>query len=185
MTTATLAASAAVVAVLLSAAAQAPTQQRPPRGAYPLTDWQGRCGAKGRFQDREYCTSSVVDRVVADGPRAIPLLISQMTDERVVPKTVLDHWPRIRAGELAVLILEDLFLDDTWQQRTMPELFPDRRCDPATPASECWVRFREKHSLAEIQARWLGFWRTYEARIHWDEHARCFRLRTERQQRQQ
>lgn len=89
---------------------------------------------------------------------------------------VLDYWPRIRAGELAVLILEDLFLDETWQRRTMPELFPDRHCDRPVTASECWTGFRKKHSLSEIQARWFEFWKTNERRIRWDEGARCFRL---------
>lgn len=78
MPTATLAASAAVFSLLLSAP---PPTRRLENEVYPLTEWEGRCGAKGRFQDREYCRSSVIDLVVADGATAIPALIRQITDE--------------------------------------------------------------------------------------------------------
>ena len=82
---------------------------------YALYTWSNMtCRAKGRFQDREYCSSAVIDRIVADGKPAIPVLISQITDSRLIREPVYDFWPQIRAGELAYFILHDLFLDDTW-----------------------------------------------------------------------
>lgn len=134
------------------------------------------CRAKGRMQDREYCRSEVIDRIVADGKASIPVLISQITDSRWIEEPVYDYWPRIRAGELASFILGDLFLDDTWTKSTKPPLFPaEPPChdDSAT----CWSKFRQTHSLATIQAAWLKFWDANKSRIYWDDKARCFRLK--------
>lgn len=162
--------------VLLSAPRPARDQTSPPRTKnYPLNTWSNiTCRAKGRFQDRDYCSSAVMDQIVADGKSAIPILISQITDARWIAQSVYDYWPRIRTGELAYFILGDLFLDDTWKKSTMPALFPDPHCDEAAQA--CWEKFRTTHSLKELQARWMKFWKTNQDRIYWDEKARCFRL---------
>jgi hypothetical protein len=87
---------------------------------------------------------------------------------------VYDYWPPIRAGELSVFILNDLFLDDTCTKRTMPDLFPDEKCDEA--ALNCWQRFRKEHSLSDIQAHWMKFWQQNEDVIYWDNKASCFRI---------
>jgi hypothetical protein len=142
---------------------------------YPLSTWSNMtCRAKGRFQDREYCASDVIDRIVADGKSAIPVLISQITDSRWIAEPIYDFWPRIRAGELAHFILENLFVDETWQQSTMPALFSPEPCDG--PSWVCWASFRKRHSLEEIQTRWTAFWKANKERIYWDEKGRCFRL---------
>lgn len=142
---------------------------------YPLQSWRNdTCRAKGRFQDTEYCSSPVIDRVVADGKAAIPTLISQITDSRWIAEPVYDFWPRIRAGELAYFILDDLFVDDTWKKRTIPDLFPFESCEG--PGWVCWESFRKKHSLQTLQARWMEFWKANRDKIYWDAKARCFRL---------
>jgi hypothetical protein len=142
---------------------------------YPLSTWSNMtCRAKGRFQDRDYCSSAVIDRIVADGKSAIPVLIAQITDSRWIAEPVYDFWPRIRTGDLAYFILENLFSDETWRHSTMPALFPPENC--AEPASVCWASFRKRHNLVEIQARWAAFWKANKGRIYWDEKARCFRL---------
>lgn len=115
-----------------------------------------------------------MDQIVADGKSAIPILISQITDEHLIREPVYDFWPRIRAGELAYMILGDLFLDDTWQKRTMPSLFPEKRCSDA--GWVCWAKFRKAHSLNELQSLWMEFWKANKHRIYWDDKARCFRL---------
>jgi hypothetical protein len=143
--------------------------------AYPLSTWSNiTCRAKGRFQDRDYCASAVIDQIVSDGKAAIPVLISQITDSRWIAEPVYDYWPRIRAGELAYFILDNLFVDDTWEKSTMPPLFPVQRCDE--PSWVCWQNFRKTHSLKELQARWSAFWRANHDRIFWDNKARCFRV---------
>jgi hypothetical protein len=51
------------------------------------------------------------------------------------------------------------FLDDTWQKRTMPVLFPLQDCD-TEPAWVWWGEFRKAN----------------QDKIYWDEKARRFRL---------
>jgi hypothetical protein len=146
-----------------------------PRKAYALSKWKNMTyRAKGRFQDREYCAYAVMDQIVTEGKSAIPVLISQITDSRWIAEPVYDFWPRIRTGELAYFILGDLFVDDTWRKSTMPPLFPEQHCDDASWV--CWARFRKLHSLADLQAGWMKFWKTNKDRIYWDDKGRCFRL---------
>jgi hypothetical protein len=139
-----------------------------------LSPYGQAAGAKGRFQDRGYCNSAVMDQIVHDGKSAIPVLISQITDARWIAEPVYDFWPRIRTGELAYFILEDLFLDDSWQKSTMPPLFPPQQCNE--PSWACWERFRKTRTLKALQMTWIGFWKKNQGRIYWDEKARCFRL---------
>lgn len=158
--------------ILCTATDTTPAHQK----VYALSTWRNMtCRAKGRFQDRDYCASAVMDQIVADGTSAIPVLISQITDSRWIAEPVYDFWPRIRAGELAYFILDDLFVDDTWQKSTMPPLFPKQPCDDASWV--CWARFRKAHSLKDLQTHWIEFWKANKERIYWDEKARCFRLK--------
>jgi hypothetical protein len=161
---------------LLSISTPASSQTKKDRTkTYPLSTWSNMtCRAKGRFQDREYCSSAVIDRIVADGKSAIPVLISQITDSRWIAEPIHDFWPRIRTGELAHFILGSLFVDETWRHSTMPDLFPPEKCDGR--AWDCWASFRKRHSLREIQTRWTAFWEGNKERIYWDGKARCFRL---------
>ena len=165
----------AILALLLVSASTVSAQTAVAK-PYPLQTWKNlTCRAKGRFQDREYCSSKIIDQIVADGKSSIPILISQITDARWIAEPIEDFWPRIQVGDLAFFILSDLFLDDTWTKRTMPELFPGPKCEDAGPV--CWGNFRKTHSLATMQAAWLKFWNANKSRIYWDDKARCFRLK--------
>jgi hypothetical protein len=150
--------------------------QTPARAkTYPLFGWSNvSCGAKGRFQDLDYCGSAVIDQIVSDGKLAIPVLISQITDARLLAKPAYNFWPKMRTGELAYLILSDLFLDDTWKKSTMPDLFPSQECHE--PGWVCWEVFRKTHSLQRLQARWTEFWKANQDKVYWDGKARCYRL---------
>jgi hypothetical protein len=86
-----------ILALLLSSAAWCQTSHLPK--PYALQSWKNLgCRAKGRFQDQTYCQSPVIDRIIADGKPAIPVLISQITDARWIEEPVYDYWPRIGAG---------------------------------------------------------------------------------------
>jgi hypothetical protein len=132
------------------------------------------CRAKGRFQDREYCSSKVIDQIVADGKSAIPVLISQIIDARWIAEPVYDFQPRIRTGELALIILENLFTDDTWTKSTIPEMSSQERCIDARP--DCPSAYMKTSSVAARHAGWLKFWNAKQNQIYWDQKARCFRL---------
>src|ERR1700728_329029 len=92
-----------LISVLLSTPHPTPGQAGAPRTKnYPLNTWSNiTCRAKGRFQDRDYCSSAVMDQIVADGKSAIPVLISQISDTRWIADAVDDCRPRHMAGVMA------------------------------------------------------------------------------------
>jgi hypothetical protein len=66
---------------------------------YPLLTWSNQtCRAKGRFKDREYCASAVIDQIVADGKSAIPVLFSQVTDSRLIQQPAMISGRVSRSG---------------------------------------------------------------------------------------
>jgi hypothetical protein len=147
--------------------------------AFPLWNFderEGMCRAKGRLQDLEYCSSKTMDEILARGKDAIPILISQITDTRPTKEPIYDYWPAMRVGDVATFILEDLFLDADWKTFNMPGLeVLNHNCD--APSWECWDRFLKKHGRRFVQSHWQAAWNKNKDRIHWDEKARCFRLR--------
>jgi len=48
----------------------------------------GSCRAKGRFQDKDYCSSRMMDQIIAQGKDAIPVLISQIIETRAMKRPV-------------------------------------------------------------------------------------------------
>ena len=79
------------------------------------------CRAKGRLQDKYYCKSTMMDQILAQGKDAIPILISQLTDTRPA-KDLSDFGGPMTVGDVAYVVLYNLFLDDDWRTFTMPGL---------------------------------------------------------------
>jgi len=145
---------------------------------YPLLEFdeQGHtCRAKGRLQDRDYCASHLMDRIVADGKDAIPVLISQLRDTRPTTEPIYDYWSLTTAGDVAYFALDDLFTDSDWKTFNMPGL--ESLKEPCNSyAEDCWLRFLKKHGRKFVQDQWLAAWKKNKDRIYWDDKARCFRL---------
>ncbi len=145
---------------------------------YPLWDFDERghtCRAKGRLQDRDYCSSHLVDQIVADGTDAIPVLISQLKDTRPTKEPIYDFWAVTTAGDIAYFILNDLFTDSNWTTFNMPGLESlNDKCD--SYAEDCWQKFLKKHGRKFVQDQWLAAWEKNKDRVYWNEQARCFRL---------
>jgi hypothetical protein len=101
------------VAVLGSVEGQAKKKAAP---VFPLWKFdqmrvEGSCGAKGRLQDRGYCSSKLMDEIVAQGKSAIPVLISQMLDPRATERPIYDYWSYTTSGDIAYFMLNDLFTE--------------------------------------------------------------------------
>jgi hypothetical protein len=149
---------------------------------YPLWnfDEQGHsCRAKGRLQDRDYCNSHLMDRIVTGGKDAIPVLISQLRDTRPTKEPIYDFWSRTTTGDIAYFILTDLFTDSDWKTFNMPDLesLNDKKCD--SNAEDCWQRFLKSHGRKFVQDQWSAAWKKNKERVYWNEEARCFRLQPE------
>lgn len=82
----------------------------------------------------------------------------------------------MRVGDVGTFILEDLFLDADWHTSTMPGLEALKyNCDASS--WECWDRFLKKHGRKFVQTQWQAAWNKNKTLIHWDEKARCFRVK--------
>ena len=133
------------------------------------------CRAKGRLQDKGYYDSKLVDQIVAKGKTAIPILISQLTDNRPTRRPIYDYWRETTAGDVAHFMLNSLFTDSDWKTFNMPGL--DALNDTCNDDAEtCWRRFLKVHGRKFVQNQWLAAWNANKDRVFWDENARCFRV---------
>ena len=135
----------------------------------------GSCRAKGRFQDKEYCDSQVVNQILALGKDAIPFLISELTDDRKTKHPIYDLWTYTAAGDIANSFLFDLFTAPDWTVSPMPEL-ESLHMECSHPGEPCWRKFLHKNGRKFVQEQWRAAWEANKDRIYWDESARCFRL---------
>jgi len=148
--------------------------------AFPLLQFDeapGMCRAKGRLQD-DYCISKMMDQIVARGKIAVPILISQLTDARPA-RPILDFWNHMTVGDIAYVILDDLFTDSDWKTLTMPGLkaWDDLWRDTCKDSAEtCWHRYVKAHGRRFVQRQWRAAWNANKDRIYWDANARCFRV---------
>ncbi len=135
----------------------------------------GSCRMMGRFQDKEYCDSRIVDQVLALGKDAIPLLISELTDTRKTKHPIYDLWKYTAAGDIANSLLLDLFTGPDLRVSVMPDL--DIEC--SKPGETCWRKFLHKKGRKFVQEQWQAAWEANKDHIYWDNKTRCFKLATQ------
>lgn len=150
----------------------------PPRDPFRLEHFDeaaGMCRGKGRLQDTEYCRSATMDAILAKGKDAVPILIAQLTDERVVKMPILDYWNEMKVGDIAYVILRNLFTDagaDTLNLSGL-ESTQDACSDGANTCWRLLVRMRGRRS---IQRQWLAAWNANKSEVYWDATARTFKM---------
>ena len=137
------------------------------------------CLDKGRFQDVEYNRSDEVEKIMARPKEAVPILISLLTESRRVhPDPVVCYWYDTRVGDVAFMMLADLFTDASWQHCAVPGACWDAlgAGDPGVPASTAWHNYIQQHGRAALQNHYRRLWRRYKDKVVWDPAQRCFRL---------
>jgi hypothetical protein len=149
-----------------------------------------RIESKGRVQDHDYNEIPVVDQLIALGPACIPLLIQGLEDQTVVvgrgmsgnesDRPVIAFWSETTVGDLALVILTDLFTDSTWEKTTIPGVgwneFLDRK-DKNLTGEQVLREFIEKHGRKGLKAKWHKIWELNRDKIYWDKTERCFKVR--------
>src|SRR5229473_3451615 len=145
---------------------------------YPLWAFDeqgGTCRSKGRLQDHEYCVSHLMDRIVADGKDAVPILISQLGRTRATKQPIYDYWNLPTEGDIAYFILMDFFTapDGVFQ---MPGLESIRLNCKDTDSETRWRAILKKRGRKSVQDQWLAAWEKNKDRVYWNEQSRCFRL---------
>jgi hypothetical protein len=134
------------------------------------------CEDKGRLQDYP---SEVMDRIIAAGPKAVPVLIRLLTDTRMAKteEPIICYWPGMTIGDIAFCALGDLFLNPD-SKTTIPEAAWNEMLGPdeGLPAWEQLHRFTRVHGGKALQAKWQALWDKYSGQLSWDPKAKCFKL---------
>jgi len=117
-------------------------------------------------------------QILADGKNAIPTLISQLTETMRTKKQIADYWGDTRSGDVAYVILTDLFTESDGETFAMPGV-PDwptvmKGCDKM--AQGCWDEYLTKHGRTSVKQAWLRAWNLRKGQIYWESTARCFRV---------
>jgi hypothetical protein len=165
--------------VLIPLILLAQPQSKTKRSKYSLTKFHNGCMAKGRVQD---CGGDVLDQILADGKSAIPILISQLTETAPAKFEIADFWWGTRSGDVAYVILTDLFSDADGKTFGMPGApgwsIVSEGCQ--STAQGCWSDYVHKHGRLSVQRAWLRAWNLNKEKVYWDAKARCFRLAGEK-----
>jgi hypothetical protein len=157
-------------------------QNRRPQSVNPEIDLSqiGHISSKGRIQDREYNQLPIVKQLLKREKHAIPYLISKLTDETRLRAGTLDFWHKVTVGDIALIILTDLFTHSSWEKTTIPGVAWDEileRKNYALTSEEVLRDFISKHGRQAIKTKWLRIWNSYKERLYWDEAERCFKAK--------
>ena len=163
-----------LVSVALSCI-QFATAETPHR--FPLTQLENsRCRGKGRLQD---CNDSpVIRQILEGGMSSIPVLIAQLTEADRREEPVEDFWSYTTSGDVAFMLLNDLFTDKDGKTFTMPGVpnWTTATNGCRASAEACWRLYVHTRGMLSIQSAWQTSWNSNHDRLSWDSGAKCFRL---------
>ncbi len=136
------------------------------------------CRGKGRLQECDD-KNPVMKQVLAARSRAVPVLISQFNETRRTKEPIEDFWNFTTSGDIAFIILTDLFTDRDGKSFTMPDA-PNWNTIMAgceENAEACWRKYVRKNGIKSLQHSWEAAWKAHRERVIWDIDSRCFRLK--------
>ena len=142
-----------------------------------------------RWQDEEL--TPVDHRVLQQGTKAVPLLITCLSDER---KTMVNGalWAEPTVGMVAFSMLWDLFTGcDGYDENgygvscrntikgviTWDDLCNEGPPDGILPCGAGWENHLKKYGRKSIQQSWQKAWTENKDRIYWDATGKCFRIK--------
>ena len=141
--------------------------------------------SKGRFQDGDTALgeqNQVAKDLVANGKAAIPFLIAKLEDETEMDSRVINFWYQLHVGDMAHIILTDLFTDKGGSHSTIPgfewDEFLERGGDRSLMGEEVLRRYIRKHGRRSIKQRWQKMWEQNKDKIFWDPKCYCFKRGT-------
>ncbi|MCD4654289.1 hypothetical protein K8T06_10190, partial [bacterium] len=133
----------------------------------------GHITPKGRVQDKTYNPDlNMIDALIVSGPIAIPYLCQKLLDDTRIDGQIVDYWPDLRVGDLALMILCDLFLMKDWQTSSVTGMKWDdilERKDKNTPASTLLKTFIKTHGRAELRNRIERLLHPHQLCFEWDK----------------
>ena len=139
----------------------------------------GHVAAKGRVQDKTFNpTVPIVDALIQSGPAAIPFLVSKLEDDTEIDGPVLDYWPRVHVGDVALLLLCDFFSRPDRKRSTVPGMSWDtilERRNADVPAWTLLDDFLTKYGRVGLRRKIEAMLKPHHGRFAWDEKERCFK----------
>lgn len=109
----------------------------------------------------------------------IPLLIEVIASEEAVRDApVLDFWGETRAGDVAFVLLLDLFIDPSTLRPTAPGMTWEEIVGRPARDDTAWARYRrylEEQGRESLRDRWRSFWTSNRDAVRWDSSCPCFR----------
>jgi hypothetical protein len=82
-------------------------------------------------------------------------------------------------GDMALIVLSDLFLDPTWKQSTLPELCWDNLLGRTSGDTASWDLLKNyvaSHGRAELARHRLQAWARDGERMRWDPKGNYFKV---------
>jgi hypothetical protein len=167
--------------VLFAAAIASPTQSQYKDKKFDLSKLNGgpTCLMKGRFQDKGYNESPVVEDIILRGKDSVPILIDMISDPTPTKEPAFCYWPKTTYGDLAFFMLTDLFLDATWEHSTLSGASLQDllwRKPNEMPMWDHYAAYLKKHGPRDLQRKWTKLWAEYRDKVEWDAKDRCYRL---------
>jgi hypothetical protein len=135
----------------------------------------GKFQAKGRVQDDR---QPVIDTLIKAGPSATSFLVSKLEDRSRVRRQVLDFWPAMDVGQVALMVLCDLFTLPDLKTPTIAGLTWDEVLENANqdlPAWTVYENFIARYGREGLRAKVERLLAPHEGKLSWDTSARCFR----------
>jgi len=138
----------------------------------------------GRIQDGTDAVGNenhIVQELLANGKDSIPFLIDQLDNETEINRHIVPFWYRVYVDDLALIVLNDFFTDQTELKSTVPgfdwDEFLERGKDKDSTSEEIFRRYIQKHGRRNIKERWQRMWEQNKDNIYWDNNCSCFNLK--------
>ena len=135
---------------------------------------------KNRMQDVPDIRA--VKRILYLRERAIPSLIECLTDGRKTKEPVFDFWAETRVGDIAFVLLLDLFPDAKMKHLTVDGVITwqenNAESTADSPSWVAWDQYLANHGRLFIQQAWLKNWAEIENRVYRDASERRFKVKS-------
>lgn len=138
--------------------------------------WIRRLPPKGRAQD---AGSEVVDRLLSSWTDGVPFLIDKLLSERPYEPPILDFWPSMTEGDVALILLTDFFRSPAGETSFSELCWDSLMGGSGDPWAPAWVLLEERlRSIGrpELRRIFLEVWRAHPTAIYLDENGRYLRL---------
>ena len=151
---------------------------KPIKGKLPEIDLSriGHIAPKGRVQDKEYNQLEIIDQLLTNPDESLPFLIRKLDDETEINGPVMDYWPRVTVGDVALVILTDFMTNPAGEvtpQFSWEELFGVKK-DPKMSSYQYLSNQLARHNRGWLRQRWEATWALYKDRLSWQDEDKYF-----------